>query len=282
MFVKVLIENTTFDEQFAFEHGMSLYIETEYRKILFDFGASGLFLENARKLGIDLRNVDSAVLSHGHYDHGGGLEAFLKINDRAKVYMRHDAFGNHYSVHQGDTAKQIGLDQNLSRHERIVFLDEDYSSDLGFILYANVWGRALYPAANNNLFIEKEGSFEPDGFTHEQNLVVTHGNNIVLFSGCAHNGIVNILEHYRGQNNRFPTHVIGGFHLFSHSSGTSESPKSVKEVGKYLDNTNAMFYTGHCTGIESYLLLKEILGDRIKQISAGTRIDIEERIYTDC
>ena len=101
MIVKVLAENTTSSEALGSEHGLSLYIETETHKILFDTGASGLFAENAEKMGVDLTRVDLAVISHGHYDHGGGLKTFLGINNRAKIYLHHMAFEPHYANRPG-------------------------------------------------------------------------------------------------------------------------------------------------------------------------------------
>lgn len=274
MLVKVLVENTVSDERFSFEHGLSLYIESGRRKILFDFGASECFLENSQKMNVDLSDVDTAILSHGHYDHGGGLEVFLKANCRARVYMNQGAFGNHYSINSNDQRRKIGLDQKLLPNGQFVFLEKDYSSGDGFSLFANVRGRTWFPAANGNLYIEREKSFVPDEFTHEQNLVIVEEDNNVLFTGCAHNGIVNILEHYYDKNGRFPTHVIGGMHLYGRSQEKSESLKIVKRIGKYLDQTNAMFFTGHCVGVEPFLLLEEILGDKIKRISTGMQLNI--------
>lgn len=122
MRITALTENTSKNGLLS-EHGLSLYIETENRKILFDTGQSDLFSKNAETLGIDLSEVDLAVLSHGHYDHGGGLKKFLELNNTAKVYMNKHAFEPHYN----GTEKYIGLDVCLKNNERIVFTDEVYN-----------------------------------------------------------------------------------------------------------------------------------------------------------
>lgn len=93
MKITTLLENKTTCDALRCEHGLSLYIETAKHKILFDSGASDAFWENAKALGIDLAQVDIAFLSHAHNDHCGGLEAFLKLNDRAKVYMQKAVWG---------------------------------------------------------------------------------------------------------------------------------------------------------------------------------------------
>ena len=92
MKVVTLMENTTCCDELFCEHGLSLYIETEGHRILFDAGQSAAFADNAEKLGVDLREVDFAVLSHGHYDHGGGLGRFLEIHKTAPVYVSRYAF----------------------------------------------------------------------------------------------------------------------------------------------------------------------------------------------
>ena len=101
MKITVLVENTTSNQKLNVEHGLSLYIETDKHHILFDAGDSNLFLENAKKLNIDLSLVDIFILSHGHHDHGGGLNAFLEINDKANIYVQHHAFSPHFSLRRG-------------------------------------------------------------------------------------------------------------------------------------------------------------------------------------
>ena len=85
MKIYTLMENTTCNEALACEHGLSLYIEAAGKRILFDAGQTGAFADNAEKMGIDLSQVDICILSHGHYDHGGGLKRFLEVNDHAPI-----------------------------------------------------------------------------------------------------------------------------------------------------------------------------------------------------
>ncbi len=88
MLIKTLVENTSLSKDFGSEHGLSLYIETQNHKILFDVGASDLFLQNAKKLDVNIADVDFLAISHGHYDHGGGLKTFLEENTKAEVFLR--------------------------------------------------------------------------------------------------------------------------------------------------------------------------------------------------
>ncbi|MCG2731197.1 MAG: MBL fold metallo-hydrolase, partial [Acetobacterium sp.] len=113
MKIVTLVENTPISGNYKNEHGLCLYIETEKHKCLFDLGASDIFAENAQKLGIDLEEVDLVVISHGHYDHGGGLEIFLGINKKAKIYVNHKAFNKFYSNRGEGSKVYIGLNQKL-------------------------------------------------------------------------------------------------------------------------------------------------------------------------
>ena len=98
MRITTLIENTKGAAGCACEHGLSFYIETKRHTVLMDTGQSALFLENAAKLGADLTKIDTVVISHGHYDHGGGLPHFMKVNDHAAIYLQKAAADGHYSV----------------------------------------------------------------------------------------------------------------------------------------------------------------------------------------
>ena len=121
MRIVTLVENTSSNPKIIAEHGLSLYLETEDQKILFDMGQTSAFARNGERLGIDLSNIDFAVLSHGHYDHGGGLGTFLRINSHAPVYVHKTAFGAHYN----GTEKYIGLDRSLQSESRLIYTEGD-------------------------------------------------------------------------------------------------------------------------------------------------------------
>lgn len=171
MKITSLLENTSHRGDMLTEHGLSLYIETKAHKILFDMGQSDAFAKNAAALGIDLSEADFAVVSHGHYDHGGGLAKFLKINSRVPVYIMRDAFLPHYNAKE----KYIGLDAPLASHPRLIFTDNingKFSIADGITLFScNALERPhAFPAFG--LSEEAEGKRAPDKFLHEQYLQI--------------------------------------------------------------------------------------------------------------
>ncbi len=272
MIIKTLIENTAISEDFRSEHGLSLYIETKAHKLLFDTGASGLFAENALKMNIDLSEVDMVVLSHGHYDHGGGLHTFLNLNKKAKVYLNRRAFDKHYANRPNGKKEYIGLDESLMPSDRFIFTGDHLVIDEELELFSNVRGARLLPSGNRDLFMGSIQSMVPDDFSHEQNLIIKEDENRILVAGCAHKGIVNILEHMRQLKGRFPTYVIGGFHLSNPAAKVDEDPAVVSQVGAYLINTNAKFYTCHCTGLKSYSDLKSMMKENVDYLSTGSQM----------
>ncbi len=273
MIIKTLVENRSISEDFDSEHGFSLYIETNSRKILFDAGASELYLENAKKLNVDISDVDVLIISHGHNDHGGGIRAFLNENKKAKVYVNSLAFGKYYAHHPNEELKYIGLEEELEGSERIVFASDQLFISKGIQVFSSITQKEPPPTANSSLFMEQNGQIVKDTFIHEQNLIVEEDAKTLLIVGCAHNGIINILEHFRSLKGRMPDYVIGGFHLSSPSGGM-EDFDIIEKIGKYLIGTRAKYYTCHCTGIEPYNRLKEIMGDSIDYLPAGSEMTI--------
>jgi len=273
MKISVLAEDTSISPFYKSEHGLSFFIEANGIKILFDMGASSLFLENAEKLGLDIKNIDLAIISHGHYDHGGGLNAFLTENTKAKVYINKNAFGNHYSK-RIEKLTYIGLDQSLEGNSRLIPVDDFLQINQELMLFSRVAGEEFLSSCNDSLFAEKDHTVERDDFVHEQNLVITEGNHSVLFAGCAHNGIVNILNRLTELGKLPPNHVIGGFHLYNHGKRTSENPANVSKIGEFLKETGSVYYTGHCTGTEAFQHLKKIMGNQVQYLSTGTVVEI--------
>lgn len=274
MIIKTLVENTSISEEFNNEHGLSLYIETKQHKLLFDLGASALFVENAKKLNIDLSEIDMVVISHGHFDHGGGLNAFLNVNSKAKVYLNQKAFDKHYSNRLGGEKAYIGLDQGLIPNDRFVCVGDHLIIDSELELFSNIKGTTFNASGNKNLLMEFGDSMMQDDFSHEQNLIIKENGKTLLVAGCAHSGIVNIIEHLRRAKHDALSHVIGGFHLYNRVSKSHEDPALIRQIAEYLKSTASQYYTCHCTGIEPYGILKGIMGEKIKYLTTGSTLTI--------
>jgi len=275
MKVIMLMENNACDARYACAHGLSMYIETEKHKILFDMGPDGAFAENAEKLGVDLTKIDCAFLSHAHNDHCGGLETFLKLNSTAKVYLQSESFGDYYVV-APDKCAYIGLSPALRNYEdRFVMCEGVTKIDDELTLFSGIKTHELLSDANATLR-EKVGEDYPlDAFRHEQNLLVSENGKLVLFAGCSHNGIVNILNRAEEVAGRSPDALFAGFHLYNPTLGESEPRSLVDAVGENLKSRKIKrMMTGHCTGKTAYGWLKEKLGSRLDYMAAGTVFEI--------
>lgn len=272
MEITSLVENTS-RMGFPVEHGLSLHISLDDgRKILFDMGQRRLFADNAERLGIDLADVDMAVVSHGHYDHGGGLRTFLELNKKAQVYISRHAFEPHYSL-RDDGLKYIGIDPELRTNDRLVLCaDETHIGD-NIILFSGVNGDYLKPNGNRLLFGPAKN--ENDDFRHEQSLIIREGNNTVLFAGCAHCGIVNIIEkgiHVAG--GPF-THVFAGMHLVKSGLAEKEEVNFIRSLAEKLSAyAGCRYFTMHCTGTTQYEILKKEMGDAISYMGCGETVGI--------
>lgn len=274
MIIKTLVENTGVSEQYRCEHGLSLYIETEKHKILFDAGQKDLFMENAEKMGIDLSLVDTMVISHGHYDHGGGLKEFMRVNDKAKIYVHAKAFEKHYSLRDEGVKVDIGLDESLKRQERLIFNTGYLKIDDELELISEIRGNELLSRSNKTLLMEKEEGYKEDDFEHEQSLIITDKEKLVLIAGCAHKGIVNIVNHGISLKDRAISVVIGGFHLYNPSTKVTEELPLIEKIAETLNSTGSRYYTCHCTGLEAYAALKKAMVENIQYLATGSEINI--------
>ncbi|WP_407382958.1 MBL fold metallo-hydrolase [Ruminococcus sp.] len=258
MKITALTENTSRDPQIGCEHGLSLYIETNAHKLLFDAGQSALFAANAEQLGVDLSQVGLAVLSHGHYDHAGGLERFLQLNDHAPVYLSRYATEPHYNA----DGKYIGTAEALSHSDRLRYTGEAYRIDESLALYSCNERPKPYPLDTGGLSMESGGARCPEDFRHEQYLLITENGKRVLISGCSHKGIRNLMHWFR------PDVLVGGFHLMKRKL----DDRLIADA-KALDNYPTAYYTCHCTGVEQYRYMKPYM-QRLHYLSAGQTIEL--------
>lgn len=253
-----LLENTAARADVQAEHGLSLYIETGKHRILFDMGQTTLFAKNAEALGVDLAKVDLAVLSHGHYDHGGGLATFLEINQSAPVYVSDNAFLPHFN----GTEKYIGLDTSLNGHPRLVLVQDELTIGDGLTLHTCNGRQRRHNLGSFGLTERVGDAFIPDDFRHEQYLLIREGERRVLISGCSHKGILDIVEWFE------PHVLVGGFHF-------SKMPLdgTLTVAAKVLDAHATTYYTCHCTGTEQYKYMKQYMKN-LHYLACGERVEV--------
>ena len=268
-----LMENTKGCNDCVCEHGLSFYIETKHHNILVDTGASSAFIENAEKLGVDLTKVDTVILSHGHYDHSGGLLAFMIINSTAQIYMRDKALGDFYHV---DVKKEryIGISPDIKTSDRIKLVQENLKIDNELFLFTNVKGRKLWPSGNLELKIKTDDGWIQDEFEHEQYLVISEDDKQLLISGCAHNGILNIMDKAIEVLGRTPDVVISGFHMMQKNGYSEHDIENIRKTAYELKKWPTIYYTGHCTDQIPYQIMHEIMEDQVQYAHCGDEIKL--------
>ena len=271
--IVVLLENTTESSNLKCKHGLSLYAETEKHKILFDMGPDALFLKNAEALGVNVADIDIAVISHGHVDHCGGLKYFLEKNRKAKIYIRPQALEAHYVKVLG-IPFYAGIDRALLSTDRFVFTEDIYLIDDEITLFSSITEQFPLPRSDGNLFVKRNGIMVPDDFCHEQNLIVTSGDSRILICGCAHAGIVNIIERAKTIIGDNPTAVIGGFHLYEPTKKRYERDEYIDSVAAALAEIKSSYYTCHCTGEKAYEKMKARLGAHLTYLHTGAELQI--------
>ena len=261
MIITTLMENTAIEDGFLFEHGLSLHIQTREHRVLFDTGQSNGFIANAGRLGIDLAAVDMAVLSHGHYDHGGGLMGFLALNSKAPVYVSRYAFDGFYAGEE----RYIGLEPALKANPRLVPVGDSLEIGDGLTLFSCNERPRPYVMDSYGLNVLRGDALMPDDFRHEQYLLIQEEGMRVLISGCSHKGILNIMSWLK------PDVLIGGFHFMKVDPAGSER-EVLDEAARVLLEYNAAYYTCHCTGLPQYEYLKQLMGNQLGDLAAGQQI----------
>ena len=256
----VLSDNRTKDSLFKTEHGLSILLETERYRILLDTGAGDVFIRNAKRMGIDLGMVDYVFISHGHSDHAGGLSHFMEVNKRAKVIVSPDALnGSFYSMR--NDLHSITTEWPEGIGERAIMVNDTCEVVDGIHVLAHIPQVHPMPKGNRHLFSKSaEGNYIPDDFRHELALYIDG----LLFTGCAHNGLENILAACP-----WPVcTVLGGFHLLD---GHESKNELVGLAQRLTDNyPQTMFHTNHCTGYIAYAIMKKAMGDQLHAFCCGT------------
>jgi 7,8-dihydropterin-6-yl-methyl-4-(beta-D-ribofuranosyl)aminobenzene 5'-phosphate synthase len=281
MRITTLIENDALEdrEDLSAEFGLSLHVQVGERQILFDTGTSGAFAANAQRLGIDVGTIDAAVVSHQHFDHAGGLKRFLADNTHATVYLRQSEPAQRYFKAFGLIKRPIGLDTSILERipERFEFVSGTREILPGVVLITDIGTVRRRPKGNRRLFVERDGKLVRDPFDHELLMVIREDDGMVVFTGCSHSGVLNMVDAARAVLPDVPIKaIIGGFHLVGlpQFNTMAASRREVEEIGRSLMACSPRVYTAHCTGAKGYEVLAGVMGDTLEPFHTGSLIEV--------
>ncbi|SKC73646.1 MBL fold metallo-hydrolase [Maledivibacter halophilus] len=273
MKLHILMDNYVTYRKLLAEHGLSFFIEANNKKIVFDTGQSNAFINNAKALGLNLSEVENIILSHGHYDHSGGLEDLTKLNKKARIYMHPCVLKKKFSLNKG-ILKDAGIpfefkDIGLSE-ERIKFNTGPLNIYDNILISGEIEKNNDFETIPKNLIIKENGELKQDNMIDEQFLIVREKRGIIIVLGCSHPGVVNCIEY---ASTLIPEKkilaVIGGMHLKNASeeriNKTIEYFKS-KDIEKIIPL--------HCTGFEAISKFKRVFKDKCIIGSVGKLLEI--------
>jgi 7,8-dihydropterin-6-yl-methyl-4-(beta-D-ribofuranosyl)aminobenzene 5'-phosphate synthase len=270
--VKIVIENMVYKQGYFSEHGLSILINEAGKKILFDTGQSKNVINNLEQLGENVEDIDYIVLSHGHYDHTGGLKYVLEKNNKAKVILKKEALEYKVSTSTG-VARDISFpirETYMDYENEFIFIEGEYKITDNIKIVGQIEKNFEFEDDEKRLFIQKE-ELVKDPFLDELFMTIVKDKKINLFTGCAHSGILNILQTAAKRNDNADFGIIlGGTHL----KGKSDIRiiNTLKELEKYKFDK---LYVCHCTGIEEYVYLKSKFGERSEYAHTAKIIKIK-------
>ena len=267
--ITILIENTAYKAGLKTEHGLSFWIEYGNNKILFDTGRSESILYNAKTLDIDLAQTDAIILSHGHYDHTGGLPSVINIASKAKIYLHPAATEPKYSQKTSGT-KYIGTSDSAKKAIEdcpIIWTETPATIFPAMSVTGQVPRMNDYEDVGGHFFID-ENCQRPDELLDDQTLLMKLAKGLIVVFGCAHSGVVNTLDYISkltGEKNIYA--VIGGMHLLNASR--ARITNTIEVFQKYEIQKVIPL---HCTGHKAIGAMKNAFGDKCLCLGAGRQI----------
>ncbi len=273
--ITTLSENTAGLGGLMAEWGLSILVESEEINILFDTGQSLSASHNADLMGIDLKRVDKIVLSHGHFDHTGGLkQLLLRMGKEIEIIAHPDIWAAKYGRLEGEEARYIGVPfhrqtlESLGAHFSLSRKPVKITDNI--MTTGEIPMTTEYETIEPYLVVKEGDRFKPDKLLDDQALIITTGAGLVVILGCAHHGVINTLYHARKLTGvKAIQAVFGGCHLIN---ATEEriwlTIAALKELGVQ------QLGFGHCTGLAASAIMAREFGDSFLFNIAGTSISL--------
>lgn len=267
--VTALVENSVHRQGLLAEHGLSFHIQCGERSLLFDTGQTDLAVINAKTLRLPLDRVEAIVLSHGHYDHTGGVTAILDVAPEARVYLHPAAFEKKFSQNSGQL-RSIGMSDCVAqavRHHAGGFVETPGHTEIieGIFATGEIPRANSYEDTGGAFFLDAVGT-KPDPLVDDQALVIDLGRSVILLLGCAHSGVVNTLDHVRHLTGGKPVRaVIGGMHL-----GSAGEERIQQTIARLRDAQLEILAPAHCTGWPATAKLWQAFLDICRPAGVGT------------
>lgn len=252
------------------EHGLSFFIEVDEKALLLDTGAGRNFLYNASDMGLSLKKTQALILSHGHYDHTGGMGELLHLYPNLPLYAHPSILSRHYSRHDDGNFYNIGIHSSHREliqsfpKEQWIPVEEKKEIVPGVFGVSSIEREEKYSLGTRGFFQDTEG-LKADSVPDDLSLLIRQNGMDHLICGCCHSGLKNTIKHLKRHFSSLSLHTLmGGFHL-SHASDAQ-----IEDLGQWIESLNIKrLICSHCTGDRAYEIWSELLSIKVEQSSTG-------------
>ncbi|HYG36363.1 MAG TPA: MBL fold metallo-hydrolase [Clostridia bacterium] len=283
--ITTLVENTVNIGGLRGEHGLAFLIRCRGQKLLFDTGQSDLLLYNAERMGLALGDVQGVVLSHGHYDHTGGLDAVCKVAPRAQIFLHPTAIEPKFTKNADGTSRAIGMKADSAAVIRqaehpgypspsahaVVWTENPQEVMDGIWVTGEIPRRTCFEDTGGHFYQDAECT-RPDPLLDDQAVFFETPQGVVVVLGCGHAGVVNTLEYVTELTKGKPIRaVLGGMHLLA--AGADRMDRTLEAFRRW---DIKKLSPAHCTGISAVARLWAAFPERCSACPVGTNIAFEK------